>query len=84
MSKIEIGVKLRCIDDHFVDENTNPFRKSELNLPKAGDIYTVREVMDTPYGIGLKLVEVTNKRYYFDNIRRYQEPIFSENRFKVI
>ena len=84
MTEIKTGIKVECIDDHFVDEATNPFKKAELNLPKVGEMYTVREVIDTSYGIGLRLVEVTNKRYYFNNIRRYEEPIFGENRFVII
>jgi len=79
---MEPGTKVRCLDDHFVDEKTNPFKASDLNLPESGKVYTVREVVKTQYGTGIRLHEIKNKQYYFDDIRGLEEPIFDANRFE--
>jgi hypothetical protein len=83
--EIKVGIKVRCIDDHFEDDRTNPFRMSELNLPKRGKIYTVRAVVqaDPPYGTGIRLQEIKNRTYYFDSSKRCREPIFSTRRFRI-
>lgn len=85
MEKIKLGSKIKCIDDHFINERTNPFKISELNLPKKDETYIVRKVIKIPsYGIGLRLQEVVNRKYWFENINANQEPTFSEDRFIVI
>ena len=84
MGEIKSDQKVRCIDSRFIDEETNPFKKSELTLPVEGKSYIVREVVRTPYGKGIRLKEIENKKYYFDNIKRFEEPIFSIDRFVKI
>ena len=42
---IEVGQKVKCIDDYFVNESTNPFRLSEITLPENDNVYTIREVV---------------------------------------
>ncbi len=78
------GEKVKCIDDCFVDEPTNPFRKSQLHLPEENEIYTIREMVKTDYGVGVRLEEIRNDTFYFDNIKRYEEPIFGIYRFETI
>ena len=60
-SEIEKGNKVECIDDLFVDDRQNPFKASELHLPKIGEIYTIREMVDTGYGLGVRLDEIKIK-----------------------
>jgi len=84
MSKFIEGSLVRCVNDRFHDESTNPFKACDLNLPIEGENYTVRDVVDTPYGIGLRLTEIHNKSYYFDNIGEWKEPIFSTSKFEII
>lgn len=81
---ISQGIKVICIDDCFVDSPTNPFRKCEINLPKKDEVYTVREVVKTSYGSGIRLYEIKNKKYYFSDISRFEEPTFSIKRFRQI
>jgi len=83
MPKLKIGDKVKCIDDYFIDEATNPFRVSELKLPKEGEVYTIRKVVETEYGRGIRLKEIVNKKYYFDDIHKEQEPIFGVDRFQI-
>lgn len=84
MTKMKSGVSVKCIDDHFVDEESNPFKASELNLPKQEILYTVRKVIKTKYGKGIRLKEIKNKKYYFDNIGKYKEPFFNKDRFELV
>ena len=81
---VKAGEKVKCIDDHFIDEPTNPFRKSQLNLPVENEIYTVRQVVKTDYGSGIRLEEIKNDTFYFDNIKRHEEPIFGTYRFEPL
>jgi len=81
---VEIGEKVKCIDDCFIDERTNPFKKSQLNLPIENEIYTIRQIIKTSFGIGIRLEEIKNDEFYFDNIRRYEEPIFDVYRFETL
>jgi hypothetical protein len=83
MTNLKTGTKVICIDDHFEDVKTNPYKKSDITLPEKDKIYTIRKVVNTQYGVGVRLKEITNKEFYFQNIRGYEEPIFSEERFKI-
>ncbi|MFP4656738.1 MAG: hypothetical protein ACLFNK_04130 [Candidatus Woesearchaeota archaeon] len=80
--KVEPGRKIRCIDDHFSSDKELPFEPEEINLPEKNELYTVREVIDTGHGIGLRLEEIDNERYWFGNVRRYEEPVFGIHRFE--
>ena len=76
------GDRVKCINGYFEDDETNPFKISELNLPKENELYTIRQVVITNYGTGIRLTEIVNKEYYFENIHAEEEPIFGINRFK--
>ena len=57
---------------------------SHRELPEKGQEYTIRKVVKTPYGKVLRLEEIKNKKFYFDNIEKHQEPIFGKYRFKLV
>ena len=78
------GVSVRCIDGQFHDLPTNPTKMSEINLPIQGGNYTFRSVVDTPYGLGIRLVEIQNDKCYFSDIDAYREPIFAVNKFEIV
>lgn len=78
-----IGCEVDCLDGVFVDDEELPFKANEINKPKEGKSYTVRELIQSGYGVGIRLVEIKNKEYFFTNIRQHQEPIFSLHRFRV-
>jgi len=84
MPQLKKGDKVICIDDYFEDSETNPFRVSELKLPKERETYTIRELAKTAYGTGVRLNEIINKKYYFGDIHKEEEPIFGINRFQVL
>lgn len=79
---IKPGDKVICVNDIFVDEITNPFVKKNLNLPLKNKSYTVKDVVKTKYGIGLRLVELENEKYYFSNVGQNLELTFDVSRFE--
>ncbi len=78
------GVKVRCVDDTFTSRKIDPVSVHDLNLPKEGEFYTIREVVDTYEGHppGLLFVEVINRKYNYKK-GGYNEPCFSLNRFEL-
>lgn len=83
MTDLKEGDRVKCIDGHFKEEITGPFRISEIQTPLEGKLYFVREVVETLYGAGIRLEGIQNDSYYFGNIRRKEEPIFRQNRFAL-
>ena len=61
-----------------------PFKKSEIKVPEKGKDYTVRSVVKTKYGTGIRLKEIVNPEFYFKDIQRKEEPIFDIKRFQLI
>ncbi len=76
------GDKVICVNGKFESRETDPFTKEQLNLPKNGRVYTVRQKVETDYGFGIRLVEVINSRFYHDQ-GGLQEPSFDVNRFEL-
>mgnify|MGYP003427596856 FL=1 len=81
MTFIKPGHKVKFINDKFKDESSNPFKSIQLNKPIKGEIYTVRDVVETEYGVGLRLLEIINSKFYHDDVG-WQEPTFSADRFE--
>jgi hypothetical protein len=84
MAKLKEGDKVICVDDYFEDCRTNPFKMSEINLPEEDKRYTIREVIKNSSGTGVRLEEIINKKYYFQDIHREEEPTFGVNRFQLL
>jgi len=63
MARLKPKDKVKCIEDNFVDEKTNPFKASDINLPIKEKLYTIRQIVKTPYGTGVRLEEIKNKKY---------------------
>ncbi|MFA5750021.1 MAG: hypothetical protein WC895_02265 [Candidatus Shapirobacteria bacterium] len=82
MKGIEKRTSVVCVNDNFKDASENPFRISELVLPVLGNRYTIRDISETNYGIGVLLEEIKNREYYFENINQKREPIFGISRFE--
>lgn len=78
-----VGKRVLCIDGTSRSRSTDPFRSEEIKKPRKGQVYTIREIIDTGYGIGLRLVEIENMSYHHTR-GGMQEPCFSTDRFKVL
>ncbi|NMB66519.1 hypothetical protein GYA25_00445 [Candidatus Woesearchaeota archaeon] len=81
-----IGKKVKCIDGLF-EESLNiklPYSLEEINIPIQGKNYTIREVIETPFGLCVLLNEIKNKTYYFVYENKIREPMFFIERFKIL
>ena len=81
------GTKVKCVDDEFLEDYSQPFKIHEINLPKKGAIYTVRQVMKGFNGeVGVILDEVVNRKFHyaFSVGSQEQEPMFGLRRFVLV
>ena len=76
-----VGQKVVCINDSdFMDHIMNEME------PKAGVIYTIRDVILTSYGIGVRLNEIHNTPRHclnYDNVE-LNETCFKYERFRSL
>lgn len=81
---VEKGTKVLCTNGTFHEDVELPFSVDEINLPKKGDIYTIRNIEES-FGleVGVRLQEIKNRKFHFD-FGGYKEPIFSLQRFKLV
>lgn len=78
---MKVGDKIICMDDSYTLSAHVPKEYSDIERPKRGIEYTIREVVDTGYGLAVRLVEIVNKRVRHD-VGGVQEPAFMLSRFK--
>lgn len=78
--QVSVGSKLVCVSNDF-DETKQPFKLTNINVPKIGVTYTVREVVVTTHGTGIRLEEIINDVFYYGDINAYAEPIFGLSHF---
>ena len=69
--------------DHFHSRRTDPFRVEDIILPREGQIYTIREVVETAEGMGIRLLEVQSPKFRHD-IGGTEEPCFGLDRFEIV
>lgn len=85
MKKIKSGSKVLCVDTWSETGRDMPFKIHEITVPEKGKNYTVRDVViTTKHGTGIRLEEITNPTFFFDNIRKHEEPIFAVEKFQLI
>lgn len=80
---LEVGKLVRCIRGIARTRSTDPFSQDEISTPQRGQVYTIREVVRTNHGTGLRLEEIINREYYHAQ-GGWQEPCFDTRRFVVI
>lgn len=76
------GDKVICIDDVFKLNSNIPKAYENLTHPKLNQIYTIRSVIKTEYGTGIRLIEIINPKIKHDK-GGTKEPIYMTNRFKI-
>lgn len=80
---MEVGHKLICVNATFdLSDSSIPREYKEIKIPYEGDEYTIRQVVNTEYGTGVRLEEIKNKEIHHDR-GGLQEPIFSISRFRL-
>lgn len=75
------GDKVICTNGTFHSRSTDPFTKEQLNLPETGQVYTIREIVKTEEGPGIRLKEIVNNKFQHER-GGLQEPAFDMKRFK--
>lgn len=80
---MQCGEKVRCINDVFTRRLTDPCSPTDFQCPQKGQIYTVRDVVHTKSGIGLRFEEIKNPLFWYDDSGE-REPCFAQERFVPI
>ena len=77
---MKVGSFVECIDDKFSSEQLKLLSK----IPKEGDYYTIREIIDYPNlgRTGVKLEEISNPLIEMNN--GMGEPTFNIFRFREL
>ncbi len=76
------GDKIICIDDVFIFDKNTPEEYKIIKYPKKGIVYTIRNLINTGYGVGILLKEIKNPKINHD-IGGEKEPVFMETRFST-
>ena len=84
MKEIQKNTKVVCTEDYVVNfEKSTPKEYKDIELPEKGVEYSVREIVNTKYGKGLRFKEIVNEEIYHDQ-GGWQEPIFKIEKFNVV
>ncbi len=78
MSSFKISKRVLCVNGTF-DSSVNNLI---LFKPQKGQMYTIREIVETPNGTGILLDEIVNKPIQFRNCLK--EPSFLTSRFRLV
>ena len=78
---LQPGDRVVCDDDFVYFGPHEPFTSAQVNLPVQEQTYTVRSVVQTPHGPGIRLKEVQNAEFYYADVKGRREPIFNPTRF---
>lgn len=82
---LKIGSKVLCVDDSIKPGKLNFVGYAYPNWIKAGEIYTVREILPNDDIVpGIVLEEVINPPLYVHLLGREQEPAFRLSRFREL
>lgn len=82
MMKLEKNMAVLCIDAAFQDDEELPFSMDEIIKPQKNTQYTIKEVVETNFGVGVRLYGIKNEKFLFSKIQGYKEPLFCVERFE--
>ena len=84
MEYFEIGQEVLCISDKKQSHTIEELNNDVPNWIKKGQNYTIREIVDFDFVVGLLLEEVRNEPKYFKVVNRVTEPTFASWRFRKL
>jgi len=79
-----VGDKVVCIDASMQLHTVEELRRDVPNWVKQGQQYTIRDIVDSDFVVGVRLEEITNPMKYFKLIDKYMEPAFGTFRFRKL
>lgn len=81
-NKFEKGMKVKCSTNDFPITPSQPEEYHDITFPKKGVIYTIRSVVYTRYGVGIRLEEIKNPEIHHSDVG-FSEPTFSTIKFRI-
>jgi len=81
---LAIGDKVICIDSSMQAHTVAELLKDVPNWVIKGKQYTIRDIVDSDFVVGIRLEELTNPSRWFQLIGKYMEPAFATWRFRKV
>lgn len=81
---MKVGSKVVCIDNSMQPHTIEELKKDVPNWLVKGKTYTVREIVDHDFVVGIRLEEITNPPIYFKVVNKVLEPCFASWRFREL
>lgn len=78
----KIGDKVICVNDIKQEHTILELSKDMPNWVKLNEQYTIRDILDNDFVVGVLLEEIRNPIKYFRLLNKTQEPAFATWRFK--
>jgi hypothetical protein len=80
----DVGSRVVCVDDSMQPHTVEELKKDVPNWVKKGQRYTIRDIVDHDFVVGVRLEEISNAPIYFKIISRAIEPCFASWRFRAL
>lgn len=81
---MKVGQKVVCIDSAMQPHTVEELKRDVPNWIVKGQTYTVRDIVDLDFVVGIRLEEVVNRPIYFKVIGQTIEPCFASCRFRTL
>jgi hypothetical protein len=81
---LSIGDKVVCIDSSMQPHTVAELLKDCPNWVVKDKQYTIRDIVDSDFVVGVRLEELVNPPRWFKLVNRYMEPTFRIDRFRKI
>jgi hypothetical protein len=78
------GDKVICVNSYIAPHTAQEIRKDVPNWVRKGETYTIREIVDFDFVVGLLLEEIKNPPIYFKAVDKVVEPTFLMSRFRKL
>lgn len=81
---MKVGVKVICVDSSMQPHTVEELKRDVPNWVVKGKKYTVRDIVDHDFVVGIRVEEITNTPIYFKVINKVIEPCFASWRFREL
>jgi hypothetical protein len=81
---LSIGDKVVCIDSSMQPHTVAELLKDCPNWVVKDKQYTIRDIVDSDFVVGVRLEELVNPPRWFKLVNKYMEPAFATWRFRKI